>query len=438
MSDTCFGGLFCVVCAVCACMCASACVLILWACSTGLSLCVYYFVFFEVNAADNKQRDEPGKKGVCMTHLEVTIDAEVGKITVKNDGKGISVAKHEEYPMCIPQLIFGELLTSSNYDDDVKQTVGGRNGFGAKLANIFSRKFVVEIEDATEKKSYRQVWRDNMSKVEEPVLTHYSGKKNSTSITFYPELRRFDMESLDSDILSLLRKRVYDIAGTTPDSLKVFLNGKPLAVPNFKKYTTLYIGDPDSPSLDGEPPRPRVYAALDRRWEVCVSLSNTDQFAQVSFVNNIATARGGSHVSYMSDLVSKAIVDLIGKTKGASKSAKELSAADVKKHLFLFVNALVVNPTFDSQTKTFLTSKRADLDQSIDPVTKKVSKVKVDSLDKWNAFVLSIKKSGLVQEIITRATEKAEKKMSKTDGKLKAGKRITGIPKLEDANLAGE
>jgi len=390
-----------------------------------------------VNAADNKQRDEPGKKGVCMTRLEVNIDATAGSITVRNDGKGISVAQHDDYPMCIPQLIFGELLTSSNYDDDVKQTVGGRNGFGAKLANIFSRKFVVEIEDATAHKSYRQVWRDNMSKVDPPVISAYSGKKNSTSITFWPELGRFGMESFDSDILSLLRKRVYDIAGTTPDSLKVFLNGTQLTVPNFKNYAALYIGDPDTPSLEDEPPRPRVYAAMDRRWEVCVSLSDTDQFAQVSFVNNIATARGGTHVAYMSDIISKAIVELIGKTKGASKSAKELSAADVKKHLFLFVNALVVNPTFDSQTKTFLTTKKADLDQLIDPVTKHVSKVKVDTLEKWKAFILSIKKSGLVQEIITRATEKAEKKMAKTDGKLKSGKRITGIPKLEDANLAG-
>jgi DNA gyrase/topoisomerase IV subunit B len=138
-----------------------------------------YKIFDEilVNAADNKQRDE---KGVVMTRLDVVIDEAAGSIQVKNDGKGISVARHEKEKMHIPQLIFGELLTSSNYDDNIKQTVGGRNGFGAKLANIFSRKFVVEIEDAILGKKYTQVWRDNMGKVEAPEIKAYSGSKNST------------------------------------------------------------------------------------------------------------------------------------------------------------------------------------------------------------------------------------------------------------------
>jgi len=382
-----------------------------------------------VNAADNKQRDE---KGVAvMTRLEVTIDRDAGSIRIKNDGKGISVAAHEEYPMHIPQLIFGELLTSSNYDDDVKQTVGGRNGFGAKLANIFSTRFVVDIDDSTLGQSYHQEWSGHMSTVQKPVLRSYSGSKNSTAITFWPDLQKFGMSAFDDDLVALLRKRVFDIAGTTPDSLRVFLDGEELkAVRNFKNYLELYLG------ASGDEASPRAYAAIDHRWEVCVALSPHAQFAQVSFVNNIATARGGTHVNYITDLVTKALLELISKQKGVSKSAKELSATDLKRHLFLFVNALVVNPTFDSQTKTNLTTKRSDLEQCIDPDSKKLSKVKLESLEKWTAFVAAIKKSGLVQAVIDRATEKAEKKLAKTDGK-KMVQRITGIPKLEDANLAG-
>ena len=48
----------------------------------------------------------------------------------------------------MPELIFGHLLTSSNYNDDQKKITGGRNGYGAKLTNIFSKKFVVETADS--------------------------------------------------------------------------------------------------------------------------------------------------------------------------------------------------------------------------------------------------------------------------------------------------
>lgn len=393
-----------------------------------------YKIFDEilVNAADNKQRDEAaaGSKANIMTKLEVNIDLVAGSIQVRNDGKGISVTKHDEYPMYIPQLIFGELLTSSNYDDDVKQTVGGRNGFGAKLANIFSTRFIVEIDDTVTGKSYRQVWHNNMSKVDAPHISAYSGKANHTSITFFPDLARFGMAKFDTDFISLVRKRVLDIAGTTPETLKVLMDGVTLPVKNFKDYLNLYL---ESGLSAGEAARPKVHLQIDRRWEICLSLNESEQFAQVSFVNNIATSRGGTHVNYMTDLVVKAVLELIHKHKGASKSAKELTAGDVKRHLFLFVNALVVNPTFDSQTKTNLTSKKADLETSVDPVTRKVTKSKIELPE---GFLKKLKDSGIIEEVITRATEKVERKMAKADGK-KIVKRLTGIPKLEDANLAG-
>ena len=65
--------------------------------------------------------------------------------------------------MLIPTMIFGELLTSSNYDDDEKRTTGGRNGLGSKLCAVFSKKFYVEIVDAKRKKKFIQVWKDNLS-----------------------------------------------------------------------------------------------------------------------------------------------------------------------------------------------------------------------------------------------------------------------------------
>lgn len=113
-----------------------------------------YKIFDEilVNAADNKQRDP------SMDSVKVTIDVEQNCISVYNSGDGVPVEIHQEEKVYVPELIFGHLLTSSNYDDTVKKTTGGRNGYGAKLTNIFSTEFVIETADGKRLKKYKQVY----------------------------------------------------------------------------------------------------------------------------------------------------------------------------------------------------------------------------------------------------------------------------------------
>jgi DNA topoisomerase-2 len=82
-----------------------------------------------------------------MNTLKVSINSASNTISVWNNGKGIPVQIHKEYNIYVPELIFGHLLTSSNYDDTVKKVTGGRNGYGAKLANIFSKRFTIETAD---------------------------------------------------------------------------------------------------------------------------------------------------------------------------------------------------------------------------------------------------------------------------------------------------
>ena len=89
-----------------------------------------------------------------MTMIKVTIDTDSNKITVWNNGKSIPVEMHKKEQVYIPELIFGHLLTSSNYDDSIKKVTGGRNGYGAKLANIFSKTFKVVVADTKQKKKY--------------------------------------------------------------------------------------------------------------------------------------------------------------------------------------------------------------------------------------------------------------------------------------------
>lgn len=118
-----------------------------------------YKIFDEilVNAADNKQRDP------TMDSVKVDIDQEGNCVSVYNNGDGIPVEIHSEEGVYVPELIFGHLLTSSNYDDDVKKTTGGRNGYGAKLTNIFSTEFVIQTADGKRQRKYKQVIKCNFN-----------------------------------------------------------------------------------------------------------------------------------------------------------------------------------------------------------------------------------------------------------------------------------
>ncbi|KAL9654530.1 hypothetical protein ABK040_006595 [Willaertia magna] len=356
-----------------------------------------YKIFDEilVNAADHSVRDETVDK------IKVTIDPEKNEISVLNSGAGIPVKMHNEHNVYVPTLIFGHLLTGSNFDDNQKKITGGRNGYGAKLTNIFSKQFIVETVDSEEKKKFRQVWTDNMGKAEEPKITNCS-KESYTQITFSPDLERFNMKELDKDIVALMSKRVYDIAGTVRKGVGVWLNGKKITgIKTFKDYVKLYTAEKDILYFDDE-----------KRWKVAVCLSE-GTLQQVSFVNSICTTKGGKHV----DHVVKQISDYL--KKALQKKNKELKPAYIKNQLWVFVSSLIINPAFDSQTKDTLTTSLKDFGSKC--------KLEEDFLKKVNKMAS--------EAVLKYAEFKAGKALSKKSGTKKT--RLTGVSKLDDANDAG-
>lgn len=146
------------------------------------------------------------------------------EISVMNNGKGIPVVMHKVEKMYVPEMIFGTLLTSSNYNDEEKKVTGGRNGYGAKLCNIFSTKFTLETSSKADRKRFKQTWVNNMTKQGEPEVEKSEGE-DFTRITFSPDLAKFKMDRLDDDIVSLMCRRAFDVAGSTK-GVKVYLNGK--------------------------------------------------------------------------------------------------------------------------------------------------------------------------------------------------------------------
>ena len=344
-----------------------------------------------VNAADNKQRDKNMKK------LKVTMDENC--ISVFNDGESIPIVIHKDFNIYVAELIFGFLRTSSNYNDEKERSVSGTFGFGSKLTNIFSTKFIVETQDSQRGKKFKQVFTNNMLTKSEPIIKDSTGP-DFTRITFYPDFKKFGLEKLDTDMINLFRRRVYDIAGVCP-SLKVYLNDSQIKIQNFKQYVDLYLQSNTT----------KFYCKLNEKWEVLVC--GAKEFKQVSFVNAICTSKGGSHVNFITDQICKAI------TESINKKHPDIKPKHVKNHLWVFVNALIINPKFDGQTKDTLTTKS--------------TKFASDAILPME-FLSKIIKSDISSSVIELAQFKTSKQLKKTDGKKV---NVLHIPKLDDANDAG-
>jgi len=370
-----------------------------------------------VNARDEIVRSKN------VTQLSVTCGMIDGlyTISVTNNGNGIPIEYSKEKNdkgefIYTPELIFGNLLTSSNYDKNEEKIVGGKNGYGSKLTNIFSSQFTLETVHPASGKSYTQTWKNNMSICEKPVIKKSSSSKGYVSVTFCPDTKRFigafDGPNITKDMESVFHTRVLEIAAMAGKDVKVTYNGSEIKTNTFEKFVKLFITEE----------KHIAYERSSERWEIAVILTRNlfDSEAvlpdekQISFVNGINTKRGGKHVETVFKTVMGDFCEL------SKKKKIEVKPSQLKDSILLFVNATIVNPSFDSQSKETLTT----------PASKFGSHYKASS-----KFVDSLIKIGLLDEAQHILEAKAAKEAKKTDGTKK--KTIRGMPKLVDALYAG-
>ena len=371
-----------------------------------------YKIFDEiiVNAHDQWVRmTESIKKSpeLCpVKNIKVNFSKETGEISVYNDGEGIPVTIHETEKVYIPEMIFGSLLTSSNYNDSDLKHVGGKNGYGAKLTNIFSLQFQIETNDRVHGAKFSQVFYDNMKRRDKPKVTK-SKTKPFTRISYIPDYKRFKKEGLTDDMIAIITKRTYDLAACTAGQCNVFLNDQKINIRSFEKYIDYFVG-PASQT-------PRAFESVSDRWEVGVCLNDTLTFTQISFVNGILTSRGGKHVEYLANQISKKLAEVILK-----KKKKTVKPNFIKENLMLFVKCTIDNPSFNSQTKEYL-----------DTIASKFG----SKCDLSKKFIEQAAKCGIMERALELSNVKDNKDLKKTDGRKM--NHLRGIPKLEDANWAG-
>lgn len=346
-----------------------------------------------VNAADHYTRTDGKVKNIRIT-------VEQDNVSIYNDGPGIPIEIHDTKKVWLPEMLFGRLMSGENFNDNEKRYTGGRNGYGASLCNIFSKKFIIDCADG--KNSYYQVFSENLLKKTKPKVEEC--KKSYTKITYFPDFERFSLTEIDSDIVNIFFKRAIDIAMYCT-GVNVYFNDQLIKFKNFKDFIKLYTKDEQE----------TFYEKIDDKWEIGLTKTDYDQFEQISIINGISTYDGGTHVNFITGQIVTAITELLQKKYKKGK----INPNDIKRNLFLFLNCKIPNPAFTSQTKETL-------------ITKIVGDIAKDVIVS-DSFIKKIMNSDILQNIINyiEAKELAQlKKENKKNSKVK-------IKKLDDANKAG-
>lgn len=403
------------------------------------------------NAIDNVWRSVEAKNPadrVTPHFIKITFDE--NQVSVWNDGANISTHTHETEQVPIPELIFGHLLTSSNYNDNEERKTSGKNGIGAKACNLFSKSFSLRIFNRDEKVLYKQDWTDNMKQKTKPILERKGfptsieeGKNGYTCITFSPDFERFGETKFNEEHLSMIRKLCIDAAMTVSfNKVKVVMNGETIPINDLSDYVNYYFprsgaaGDAEEDdeedeigSDDDEASTPRSTGsdenAVRKKVKEEIYVSSPDckvvlrpskhgEYTQVSFVNGIQTTHGGVHVEAWCEAFFRPLVNRIN---GKKDKTLHIDIRDVKKHFFVFVFASVDKPKFDSQSKTRLIGPEVKTD---------VKSSHLSRLMKWS-FVEKIEESLKIKELATlrKSTER------KKGGKLH-------IEGFDDAYYAGK
>ena len=303
------------------------------------------------------------KRNKSLNKIEVFIDIKSGIISIRDNG-GIPVVIHKDHGKYVPEVIFGNLMSGSNYNDDEERVVAGTNGYGSKLTNVFSKEFKIETCDG--KNLFTQTFTNNMR--DRTVAKIKKSTKNFTEINYTPDYEKFGLTGIDETHLKLIQKRVIDIAGCNP-GIKVYFNDILINTKTFEDYIKYYKSEFFFESNK------------NKTWSIGISPS-TDGFQQISFVNSTDTYDGGSHVDYILNQILSQLREFFQK-----KHKVDVKPSELKSHICLFLNATVINPSFSSQTKEKLITEVKDFGfayEVSDKLIKSILKSEiVDSILDW-------------------------------------------------------
>ena len=348
-------------------------------------------IFDEIvtNSVDESKRD-----GSKLNTVKIDLDRKTNKVTIWDNG-GIPVVKNTEHDEWIPEMVFSNLKAGSNFDDTEERSWAGTNGVGSTLTNIYSKEFKISTCDG--KNSFVQTFSNNMRDRTQPVVK--KAKANHTEISYITDLEKFGLTEIDDDHYKMIEKRIYDIAACNT-GLKIYFNGNLININTFEDYIKLYTEE-------------YFYEfKKDKTWSLGIALSQNG-FQQVSFANTTETYDGGTHVDYVMNQIIVSLREFFLK-----KHKVDIKPSELKQHMFLFLDATVINPSFSSQTKEKLITEVKEFGTTFEVSAK---------------LIQSILKSEIVNSILDWIQQKKNAEDSKLQRDL--NKKLTKIKveKLIDA-----
>lgn len=403
--------------------------------------CERLFLEILTNASDSVGKSRRAK----ITPGNIEIFMNNSTISVTNYGLPIPIEIHPTEKVYVPQMIFGSLLTSSNYEVDRHEC--GTNGIGAKATNIFSKSFMVIVIDHNRHLKYTQVWNENMRVRSDPLIEQYNSSVSSVQVVYQMDFERFkylvpngDQGGYEPVAFNLFARHAIDISFTA--KTKVIFNNIEFDYSNIRNYARLYFGDAvDSAVIHYQWPPNTELVNKKGGYQIAkdpsikpdvelIAIDTPDEGNHVSFVNCMMTKDGGVHVNAAIKSVCDSTVSMINdqtmkkltrQSKGKEIDAKDkrsytININDVKPHISILLSVKVVNPKFTSQTKTTLSSPTPKID---------IGEDKLRIIGRWK----------LIERLYAALEAKQFNAATKTDGK---NKKYVKLLKGIDANNAGK
>lgn len=316
------------------------------------------------NSVDEYRKNQTGESKSGVSRIDIDINPN-GHIIIKDNG-GIPSQIHPAKNQPIPEFLFSNLRTSTNYDDTKAKTGTGTNGYGAVLTNIFSKRFTVTTSLDPKGKKYSKTWRNNLSIVEDDIFTPAKGFKGSI-FDFEIDMDKFSVdetqtEIINKEVLSLFKRRCIDAAGANPGlqiSLTIGKWERTWKFSSFKQYISSFGG------IDGD----KLIGECTPQWEIYF-YPNADKVSyEIGFVNG-SECNQGRHFDVAFSEAHTAISKLLKKNKISCDYKQFISNCHV------FINIVVPKPVYSNQTKEKLSTKSADLTltgtPTISPTTAKI------------------------------------------------------------------
>lgn len=319
---------------------------------------------------------------------EIEVEIKDSKVTVKDNGRGIpqaNVITPEGESIPGPVAAWTRTKAGGNFGNDAERTTGGMNGVGSSLTNFFSTWFEGITSDG--KNTVTVTCNDNAENINFSIK---KSKLKGTQVSFVPDFDCFDCTGIDKTIQDIIQDRLMTLS-IIFDKIAFKFNGKKIQG-NFKKFASQF----------GE----KVITMENDNVSVAFATS-PDGFRHLSFVNQIHTKVGGSHIDWLMDEISNELIPAIKR-----KYRIEVTKARIKECLtaLVFIRNMS-NMKFDGQTKERLTNTWGEIKSHFDIDTKKLSAQIMKTEEVLMPIIEAVlaRKLAAEQAAATKAAKKAAK-----------------------------